>query len=582
MRYPTDLKPLALTRQMTRRFGGYDATLHCPENCFSEMENLSSDHYPLVSPRKTRSCYAEGAGEMIGKDALCYVEGSRFLINRHPVAGLTLATGCDSCHRRSRCSRYAPGKEQCPKTLVGMGAWVIILPDKLRVNTENGSFEELEAYFEAEALRFLPCTLTGAELPYFLSPTPPEDKALAWIDSGETPYGLKQWSSASESWVAVAATYVRLEAPGIGSRFSQGDTVLLRGIREEALQPLEGWQHIWAKGEDYLVVTGLCPGAFTQAVSISRTMPDMDFVIESKNRLWGCKYGIAEGQAVNEIYGSKLGDPSNWHCFQGISTDSQMISCGTDGPWTGAFSLDTPLFFKEDCLHRIYGDSAPFGLQIIPCNGVEVGSEKSLAVVGQTLFYKSPLGIMAYDGALPTEVSQALGAERYRQGVGGALGNKYYISMKDSRGAAHLFVYDAARRLWHREDGLEVAEFCSCGGQLFLRAQGKLLIAEGGGEAADWMAVTGAMGLEDPDGKYLLRLNLGLEMPPGSRLRVFLRYDGQDIWEPAGEITGRREACVELPIRPRRCQNLRLKLTGEGGAKLRSLTKTLAWGGDAL
>ena len=39
-------------------------------------------------------------------------------------------------------------------------------------------------------------------------------------------------------------------------------------------------------------------------------MPNMDFVIESENRLWGCRYGIANnGEVVNEIF-AKMGDKS--------------------------------------------------------------------------------------------------------------------------------------------------------------------------------------------------------------------------------------------------------------------------------
>lgn len=515
---------------------------------------------------------------MISKDTLCHVDGRRFLIGGHPVEGLELGVICDSCSHRLRCSSYQAGKTSCPKTLVGMGAWVIILPDKLRVNTETGQFSSLEAYYQGHSVRFSPCMLSGAEQPFSLSPTPPEDKTLAWIDTNTQPYCLKQWSSASESWVELASTYVRIEGSGIGNAFSQGDTVLLQGI--QAPEGLDGWQHIWAAGEDYLVVTGLCPGVFTQETGFtaSRRLPEMDFVIESKNRLWGCKYGIVDGQPVNEIYGSKLGDPTNWYCFQGISTDSQRISCGTDGPWTGAFSLDTPLFFKEDRLHRIYGDSAPFGAQVIPCQGVEAGSSRSLAAVGQTLFYKAPLGIMAYDGSLPVEVSRCLGQTRYTRGVGGALGQKYYISMEDGENRGHLFVFDTARGLWHREDDFRAEEFCTCDGRLYLRTGAEIWTAGEDCQDVEWMAVTGQMGLDDPDGKYLLRLNLGLEMAPGSRLRLWLRYDGQDHWEPVGEVVGRQ--ATDLPIRPRRCHRLQLKLAGCGDVKLRSLTKTLVWGGD--
>jgi len=145
-----------------------------------------------------------------------------------------------------------------------------------------------------------------------------------------------------------------------------------------------------------------------------------------------------------------------------------------------------------------------------------------------------------------------------------------------------LFLYDLARGLWHREDGLSVEEFCRCDGQLLAISGGKLIAMHGQGETVEWMAVTGEMGMDDPDGKYLLRLTLGLRLAVGSRVRVYLRYDGADAWEPVAEVTGREERGISLPIRPRRCHRLQLKLAGVGDAKLYSLTKTFAKGSELL
>lgn len=584
MRYPANLSPLSTGRQLTSAFGGYDATLTCPENCFSQMQNLTSDHYPLMSPRSPRGAYtaAEAPGAMVDKDALCYVDGSQFMVNGRALEGVTLSTECDSCEKRAHCSLYAAGKTGCPKQLVSMGAYVIVLPDKVRIDTESGTCSQLEAYFSGSNVTFHPCTLSGADLSCHVGASQPEDKKQVWIDTNAQPYALKQYSTATESWVAVATGYVKISCPGIGVDFALYDSVLLSGIEAEELKELNGWHPIWAKEDDYIVVTGLCPGEFFQEnpVQAQRTMPDMDFVIESKNRLWGCRYGEADGQLVNEIYGSKLGDPTNWHSFLGISTDSQVISCGTDGPWTGAFALDVPLFFKEDWLYRVYGDSYPFGVQLTSCHGVERGSEKSLAAVGQTLLYKARTGIMAYDGSLPVEVSRCLGGKRYSKAVAGSLGNKYYVSMQDEAGESHLFVYDLARGLWHREDDLAVEEFCRSDGQLYARTGGKLMVMHGQDETVEWMAVTGDMGMDDPDRKYLLRLTLGLRLTVGSRVRVYLSYDGSDTWEPVTELTGREDNGVSLPIRPRRCRRLRLKLAGRGDVKLFGITKTFAKGSE--
>ena len=66
---------------------------------------------------------------------------------------------------------------------------------------------------------------------------------------------------------------------------------------------------------DYIVVAGLLDRAVTQTegtVKLARRVPDLDYVIECKNRLWGCRYGTSEGKNLNEIYCSALGDFKNW------------------------------------------------------------------------------------------------------------------------------------------------------------------------------------------------------------------------------------------------------------------------------
>ena len=41
----------------------------------------------------------------------------------------------------------------------------------------------------------------------------------------------------------------------------------------------------------------------------------------------------------------------------------------------------------------------------------------------------------------------------------GALGSRYYLSMKDGAGGWHLLVYDLARGFWHREDATKAEGF---------------------------------------------------------------------------------------------------------------------------
>ena len=381
---------------------------------------------------------------------------------------------------------------------------------------------------------------------------------------------------------------MKISAPDIGKPFRRYDGVSISGA---AVAELNGSHIIQDQGDDYITVVGILDAvtAQTSPLTVERRMPDMDFLIESENRLWGCRYGTARnGAMVNEIYACALGDFRNWNCFMGLSTDSYAASCGTDGPFTGAIThLGYPLFFKETCVHKVYGNyPANFQIQTTACRGVQRGCHGSLAIVGETLFYKARSGICAFDGALPRDASQALGGESYCNASGGALGSKYYVSMEDARGERHLFVFDTVRAMWHREDDLQAFSFCPWDGELYCIDKGSrnILALLGTGEPAEgevaWMAQTGELGLSSPDSKYISGITLRLSLEPGAKLDIYARYDQAGEWVHLCHIRGTdlRSFCV--PLRPRRCDHMQLRFEGTGMAKLYSWTKTICGGGE--
>ena len=577
MRYPT-LYTKDSDRQMVDIFKGYNHNLRINNGEFFDMKNMTSDYYPVLSPRKRRGVYAAPVAPngLIAKDNLCYVDGTYFVMNENPV----------NMQLNSE-----------PKQLISMGAYVIIMPDKKYINTlDLTDWGNIEAVFTTSTdVSFTLCNLTGetyAEAAVSATaPENPENMEL-WIDISSTPHALKQYSSVSSAWVSIATTYIKITATGIGKAFNQYDGVTISGVLAEELQDLNASMVIWDKGDDYIVVPGIADHVFTQAaiagaVTVERKMPEMDFITECNNRLWGCRYGVAaNGQVVNEIYASKLGDFKNWNCFMGISTDSWVGSIGTDGQFTGAIThLGFPVFFKENCLHKVYISSAgAHQIQDTACRGVEKGSHRSLAIVNETLFYKARSGVCAYDGALPTEVSYVMGNEVYHDAVGGAHGNKYYISMKDLQGVYHLFVYDTAKNMWHKEDVLPASAFCSCRGELYAISGGKIITMLGSGTPdtaeVEWMAETGEIGISSPDMKYISRLNVRMSMDIGAEVSFYAQYDFNDAWEPLISMRGTNLRSFSIPIRPKRCDNMKLRIEGVGMVKIYSITKTIEQGSD--
>ena len=593
MQYPT-LTEQATTRQIIDVFGGYNHNLRIGDGEFYDERNLCSDDYPLLTTRRQRGVYASPTNPqgMIAKDALCYVDGSAFVINEKRIE-MNLSTAA----------------EDCPKSLVSMGAYVIILPDKKYINTaevsDRGSMEA--TYTSTGEVTFSLCTADGGSygdvITSAAAPKNPANGAY-WLDTSGEQHALKVYSSATGVWSTVATTYVKISATGIGAQFGQYDGVNISGIVKTGAIELNGAAVVWARDDDYIVVTGLLDTTVNQtvsegAVTVKRSVPDMDFVIESGNRLWGCKYGYVDGKTVNEIYASKLGDFKNWNCFMGISTDSYAASCGTDGQWTGAIThLGYPLFFKENCLHKVYGTfPSNFQIQTTTCRGVQKGSGGSMAIVNEVLYYKSRGGVCVYDGSLPTEISAAFGDEFYSDAVGGGHRNKYYLSMKDSGGTWCLFVYDTRLGTWHKEDETHAEAWCSCRDEMYyIDASDKKIRTVLGSGTKDtspisWMAETGTiMALTTSSNypewisnkKFVGRMLIRMSLDAGATMQVYIQYDSSGVWEKLWDMTGKNLRTFSFPVRPHRCDHFRLKLEGAGGAKIYSITKTLERGSDEM
>lgn len=600
------LTELATSRDMVDVFGGYNHNLRISNSEFYDMKNLTSSYYPTLAPRQHRGVYAKLTSNPVGlieKDALCYVtvKGNElfFYMNGYEYnLGLT-----------------AFGAE-VERTLTSMGAYVIITPDKKYISTvvtkdEDGNeireMGNIEATYESndgDTITFSLCKMDGTDYKIDeTKETEPEGSdgnelpnGFTWLDiSGDTP-SLKQYSAASGTWASVMTTYIKISATGIGAKFEEYDGVELSGITVPSLaEDYNDKTHvIYAKDKDYIVVIGLLDNATgytqTESITVERWMPEMDFLVESNNRLWGCKYGPNRyGEIVNKLYACKLGDFKNWNCFMQISTDSYDVSLGTDGQFTGAISyLGQPTFFKENCLHTVYGNyPANYQVQDIACRGVQKGSEKSLAMVNEVLYYKSRTGICAYSGSLPAEISSVLGEKTYSNAVACSYKGKYYVSMKDnSSGKYEFFVCDTEKGLWHKEDDLQVKHFCPINDEIYYidKEENVIKTLFGSGtkdtKPIKWMAETGVLGTSSPDKKYISRLTIRLMMDIGARVSFSIQYDSTGEWENVCNLTGHNLRTFTLPIRPKRCDHFRLRIEGEGKAKIFSISKITEGGSD--
>lgn len=550
-------------------FGGYDRRAGAADGTFAHMENLCADGWPALATRPRRGLVTTltAPNGLTAKDALIWVDGATLYVNGH-ATGVQLTDG--------------------PKQLVSMGSYLLIWPDKMYLDTAKlTDFGPLERTVTVTDAAWTPCRAGGTALEYVSggsAPAEPENGTY-WLDTGgETPV-LRQY--ADGAWLAVDEVCTAIRAANIGAGFAPDDAVEISGCQAEALN---GTFRLRAVEDNVIVVTALAvAGSQSGELTVSRTVPDMDYVVECGNRLWGCKYGLVDDKSVNEIYASKLGDFKNWHCFAGLSTDSYAASRGSDGVFTGAAAyLGSPLFFKEHCIERVYPSAAgAHQIVTIQCDGVKQGSAGSLQVADGTLYYHGVHGFCAFSGSLPALISAPLGEESYHGAVAGSVNGQYYVSAADSRNRRHLLVYDARRRVWHRQDGLEALAFADRDGELFcLASDGRILALHGlagtpESAALRYEAQTGELGLRDPRSGYLRRLTVHAALSPGAAMTASVSYDEGLTWEPQGTILGAGATDrALLHVRPRRCQRLRLKLSGTGDVKVYSLSAVYEKGSD--
>lgn len=596
MDYP-EMAQVYESRNMITEFRGYNHNLRPAENEWYDMENMSGDGYPVMMPRRPRRTVWQGQviGGITKNGKICWTDGAYF----YAAEGENV--------NEASVSRINMGLTAGKKQLVNMGAYVVIFPDKKYINVEDtedrGSMEAEWVANGGVMLKLCDRDGNAIEITYAQDTEPEEpENGEIWLNTDTDPSSLNRWSEGNGMWVAVATAYVQICGAAISEAFRAGDGVNVRGLEHygiagsqilTATDPNGGWIAVTGlPNENWKNESGVITNRVVvndRTVAVERRVPNLDYVIESNNRLWGCRKGEARnGANVNEIYASKLGDFKNWESFAGTAEDSYVVGVGEDGPWTGAINyMGYPTFFKEDCMYRIYGSyPAEYRTQSMELRGVQPESSGSLAIVSEVLYWKATAGVMAFSGGVPVKISEALGTETFYRAAAGAKGSKYYIRMEEtpkSGPTGHLFVFDTKTGMWHREDREKAEQFCTIGESLYYLSDNKIkMMGEFGDEGMiPWMVESGIIGVESPDMKKLKRLDIRMQLAPETVAEVYADYDSEDNWHKICKIVGKKLNTVTVPVRPRRCDHLRIKIKGTGDMKIYSITwKTQAGSGQ--
>ena len=616
-------------RTMIDQFYGYNHNPVIGSGEFYEMTNMTSDNFPIASTRKAREVYDYIGGASLQDNAAIHHRDD-FPVTVNMFGGIQCG-GSDPAHtidgllyttEETESSMAVIPESMLPKQIVSMGAWCIIWPDKVYFNAVklgNGDemvdgvdYGHLEKHYDSDeymvegvpiSIDIQPCKPDGTLFSDLTNsntaPADPEDGDY-WRDISNFPYEMKQWNAELNMWNLIDSL-VRVHAEKIDKRFDVGDYVRIACYEAgdggaNVVSDLIGGQDLFcevkAVKQNEIIVNGIYVNKTHHTVTTltrlttQTVVPEMDYVVECGNRLWGCFYGAKDGEHINEIYASKLGDFKAWNTYAGISTDSYTASRGADGMFTGAAVLNgNPLFFREKSFEKVFPSSTG-AHQITTVNypGVQRGSWKSTVVIESSLFYKGVDGVYEYTGSVPRLISSALGNVAYSNAVAAPMKRKYYISMRDENGKWSLFVYDTSIKLWHREDETQWAEAAEFGGCLYFDTPDEEHGWRIGGvktcKNVPWSFETGIIGLNSPDQKRISRLVLRFKMELGARAKIYVQYNSDGIWHYKHELHGNGLHTTTYPIVPIRCDHMRVRMTGIGGMELYSMTYSTETGSD--
>ena len=627
------LYSISTGKSIQTAFGGLNETYGCAEAEFTEMKNFSSRGYPALqtrTPRRTMRAMGRCNG-MYHLNGLLLCEGTTLRYTEDSEDDVATAAAGGEIVLENAVT-------DSEKIMIGMGTKILIWPDAKSFDTATGKLEALSAaWSQTGTVTIAPCDAGGKT--YTVSsvgttePSGPADGTLFLKQNSSSSKWayvnvLEQYDAKSGKWAEILLNSVKMTLPGLAAAgFKKGDTITVEqvpGLVEEYLaEGVNGEVTIEQMDGDSIVLTGSPKtgsaryyGSFTvtaggttwksmngsesataggAAITARRRVPRLEYVTENANRVWGCN------SEENAIYSCKLGDPTNWYSYRGIASDSYAVNVGSDGPFTGAATcMGYVLFFKENCLHKLYGSRpADYQLVSVQCRGVAKQASKSMCVLAEVLYYLSPDGVMAWDGSLPVKISGGLDNTwlmNVRGAVGGVLDTRYYLHLRvPGRNETRLLVYDTERRLWHEEDTAAEENasgwaMCSTGRQLYQWDGVNLWATEPEREAdrdtdtakanleqkVGFEAVSGDIGLNIPADKYINRVFLRVDALTYSVVELQASYEG-GAWETLGQAAVlNKYTRVNLPFVPERHDTMRLRIKGTGQIVVRSIAFSMA------
>lgn len=590
-------------------FSGLDKRPGAKEGSLVKSVNLSSENYPVLSPREKRRVKKSfGQRQVYG-----FGFSEKFYFCAEGTDGTVYFYYDDV--------PYFP-VSATEKTFARINGYIAVFPDKLyfsetalKAKNADSPYESVEALHEAKindaSLKSGDIYIAGTGV-YAYNPQGVWHGNLTVSgDANPTPFCYQ----AQTEWVYIMETFGSLETDAVFGMRENGTLIMSASGASGQIDTVTDWDSapdlvgiktgdaltltirfrsvdsphgsIYRKYETVLekVKTGSrrylytfsgidVPKSITEgdrvyerySARMTKSVPDFSVLFAHDNRLWG-----ASGQ---KIYASALGDPTVFSLYGASAASSWSVTSLSGGKFTGGCSfMGYPTFFKADSIIRIAGDYPEeyMTMETRDIAGVAPGCDKSLAVSGGTLYYASESGVCAYSGDFPRVISENLGKIDVSDAAAGADASNVYFSL----GSA-LYCYNVRLGLWICRETSPQSFFASYGGEVYALSEdentvfalsGAGALAEESGEVHS-EAEFSPIYLGSLDKKETGRIALDIEVESGSEAKFYISYDGGAY---KTVFTADNGGVYHVPVVLRRAEYFTLKVKGKGMWRLKAV-----------
>ena len=572
------------TRQILS-FGGLNTTENYSDGEFCKCYGISHLRFPMITQRQRMV----KSGDFISPEAAafenkeCVADSGKLYYDKKAVAEIS----------------------EGDKQIALMNGYVLVFPDKIYYDTKSGETGKLDYGFNFSKITvtFTENSITVPETNYIQVQSKVtdvlggDDEIMTYSEvtaengkftfSGysakkasqltvntiyrynckENEYKKVKSIAVSENTYTISSTLIKLEnnLENVFSGLREGDCVEISGCKTN--KGNNKTAVIKEIDENTLSFDDLTFTEGTEStVVIKRKIPDFSCVCSYNNRLWGC-----EG---NTIYASKLGDPFNFFYYNGLSTDSFSVASNTAGDFTAVVSYGSYLiFYKENNCYKLYG-TRPSNFQLVEslAGGVKKEDRKSIAVMGNRIFYKGIDGVYVFYGGAAQRISEKIDTTNMENACGGADGFFYFLAA-DTQNGRLLYVYDPQRGLWSIAGETTAKNFAFYSGKLHaLCDDGLFSIEREEDENCSWSFTMCPINEKYHRTKSYSAFYICAALSENSYKQVDAKIDNEP-YRCAGIVRSVRAKQIRIPVHIRSCSEISLRISGRGKCVIESIVR---------